>query len=331
MTKKKATRKLSDISFEKEGSAIALVSKHQGGPANGRDVALVMKSTENFSDEFLKKAQQIQVTMEIPEFLERFFNIWGSDAEVLANLLGYVREEGVEEYESYDEYVQRKIDSFTLLKSAYETESVVETLSKLDEDGYLQLLNDQVVLEKALSEFDSAKEGKASEQPVDGENLKATEKEGVNKSSTKSQQEKAIQAETKTEGNKMTVKDEMIKKSVYEEVQKAKEKLEAELKKSADIIAEFKAERQEAITKARKSVLAEALEDQEKVDGLFKAVGELEDEAFTTVVEVIKSLQLAEESNEMFQEKGTSGESDEGAVSALRKSLEQKYNPKGDK
>ena len=45
----------------------------------------------------------------------------------------------------------------------------------------------------------------------------------------------------------------------------------------------------------------------------------------------MKSLRIEDESNEMFHEKGTNGESDEGAVSALRKSLEQKYNQKGDK
>jgi len=56
MTNKlKATRKLSDISFEAEGSHMALVGDFQGGAANGFNV-LVTKSTDEVSDEELQNA-----------------------------------------------------------------------------------------------------------------------------------------------------------------------------------------------------------------------------------------------------------------------------------
>lgn len=50
----------------------------------------MIAKANNFSPEFNKKMQQIGATMELPDFLEKFFGIWGSDAEVLARLMGYV-------------------------------------------------------------------------------------------------------------------------------------------------------------------------------------------------------------------------------------------------
>lgn len=350
MSKPLAKRRLRDISFEHEGAALALVSKDQGGPANGRDVALVMKATSNFSEDFLEKAQKVRVTMELPDFLTKFFDLWCEDAEILARMMGYEPVEK-EVTADYQDYIQEKVDSFEILKSAYESESLAQILCNLDEGSYMTMLRDQEILEKAFDKVDSVKGEQSSlEQPVATETTKArivvesgeaTKTEEVEKASEiESQAKTAVQADTQTEGKEMTGKSvkvektetvEMIDKSQFELINKANEELKAELAKSAALVAEFQKERKEAIDKARKSVLGEAVEDQEKVEQLFKAVGELEDEAFTTVVEVMKSLRIEDESNEMFQEKGTTGESDEGAVSALRKSLEQKYNQKGDK
>ncbi len=86
--KQKAKRKLKGFDFAKEGAAVALVGPSVGGPANG--IPTLIAKANNFSPEFIKKMQQIQVTMELPDFLEKFFGIWGSDAEVLARLMGYV-------------------------------------------------------------------------------------------------------------------------------------------------------------------------------------------------------------------------------------------------
>ena len=72
-TNKKAKRVLKNIEFESsETSHIALVHKDQGGPASGADYRLVMKSN-NFSPEFIQKMQSVQVTMPLPEFLQKFF------------------------------------------------------------------------------------------------------------------------------------------------------------------------------------------------------------------------------------------------------------------
>ena len=86
--KVKAKRKLTDITFEHEGAHLALVHKMQGGSANGYKT-LVMKSVDNRSPEFIEKASQVKVTLSLPDFLEKFFHVWGEDAELLATMFGY--------------------------------------------------------------------------------------------------------------------------------------------------------------------------------------------------------------------------------------------------
>lgn len=94
----KAKRKLKDFDFSKEGAAIALVHKNQGGAANGYKT-LVMKATDKYSPEFIEKASQVKVTLSLPDFLEKFFHVWGEDAELLATLFGYEpSEDNSEEY-----------------------------------------------------------------------------------------------------------------------------------------------------------------------------------------------------------------------------------------
>ena len=101
MTKKttKAQSQLTNIDFTHDGAHIALVSKEQGHGANGHHYALVMKSS-GFSQESIQKMQQIQVTLDLPDFLRKFFSLYYDDAEVLARLMGYVKPEDEDEDES---------------------------------------------------------------------------------------------------------------------------------------------------------------------------------------------------------------------------------------
>jgi hypothetical protein len=157
-TQRKAKRKLSDISFEKEGAHVALTSKSQGGPANTHDYALVLKSNK-FSEEFVEKMQQVRVTMELPDFLRKFFSMYGDDAELLARMMGYEKPES-EEYsepmESYEDYIQSKLEAFEILKSANTADTLSEVLSELDENEYLAMLNDQALIEKAFEQLEKA-------------------------------------------------------------------------------------------------------------------------------------------------------------------------------
>lgn len=169
--KRKAKRKLSNIDFSHEGAHLALTSKAQGGAANNYNKALVMKSTSKFSDEFFEKSAKIRVTMEICDFLQKFFGMYYEDAEVLARLLGLEEpeEEGEDSEEpvreTYEDYIQSKLEQFELLKSLLEADNVSDVLSELDEDEYLGLLRDQEQIEKAFKKQDkeSISEDKPSE------------------------------------------------------------------------------------------------------------------------------------------------------------------------
>jgi hypothetical protein len=157
MTQRKAKRKLSDISFEKEGAHVALTAKSQGGPANNHDYALVLKANK-FSEEFIQKMQQVRVTMELPDFLRKFFSVYYEDAEVLARMMGYEKPEATDEPKTadYEDYIQSKLEAFEILKSANDSESLATVLAELDETEYLAMLNDQESLEKAFANLEKA-------------------------------------------------------------------------------------------------------------------------------------------------------------------------------
>lgn len=179
----KAKRRLTNISFEAQGSHLALVSAEQGGAANGHNYAVVTKSTKQFSDEFFEKSAKIRVTMDFPDFLQKFFGMYYEDAEILARLLGLEEpeEEGEDseeetkaQVESYEDYIQSKLEQFEILKSLYDTDSIPEVLSTCSEDEYLGLLRDQERLEKAFR--------KATKESDEGN----TEVEGSTETSDKS-------------------------------------------------------------------------------------------------------------------------------------------------
>ena len=152
----KPKRKLKNIDFSDDMSHIALVSKHQGGPASGANYSLVLKNVDNPSPEFIQKMQAIQVTMTVPEFLSRFFMLWEEDVEFLSQLLGYVEpeDETMEAKEDYDKWIEERFQSFSIIKSLHEAKSLPDALSKLTEHDYLDILADQAEIEKVLKALD---------------------------------------------------------------------------------------------------------------------------------------------------------------------------------
>lgn len=284
----KAKKKLSNFDFTQKGAAVALVGEFQSGPANGRDTALVMKSAKgmNFSKEGVQKMQEIQVTLPVPEFLEKFFSVWGSDAEVLARLMGYVPEEKEEvEDWSWDKYIEEKLSAFTVVKSLYKSSSLDKDLLALSEEDYIGFLEAQSTLEKAMFDLEKSKLNKEIEmtKPV----------ESVQKSAEVLELEKAL------------------------DVQKV------ELQKALDQVKEFQAIAKAAKTAARKAEVLKAVKDEAKVEVLFKALDLVEsEEEFTAVVAVLQGMQAAVEKSALFTEQGASGETEEPIKeSAVAKAL----------
>ena len=331
----KPKRKLKNIDFSSDSAHIALCHKDQG-VANMQDYALVIKNME-FSEEFIEKIQQVRVTMELPDFLRRFFGMYVDDCEILARLMGYEKSEDDEEceVETYEDYIQSKMQSFEILKAAYESEDIASIMKRLSEDQYLAILQDQEQIEKAFSKYDSKK--KESEEKTAKDKKKPKVKttrsyESANTMVSKSDSPNVADAaevetpiasgdkwvtnpvvKTKQKEKLMTqevkvveqvVETEMIEKSAFELLQKQAAEQADILKAALAELEVFKAEKAALIAKGRKQSLVEAVKVEDQAEALFKAVGDLADEKFDAVVAVVKQLVAQVEKSDLFIEKG---------------------------
>ena len=328
--KRKAKRRLSDIDFSKEGSHLALVHKVQGGAASGY-TTLITKATDKYSEEFIQKASQIRVTLSLPDFLEKFFHVWGDDAEVLATMFGYVEsEDDSDEYsqESFwcwyrdkaskegnldhwgdpltrptdadkQAWLQDQLKGIEILKSATLAKGSADFISGLTEEQYLSLLQDQEFIEKSFTKLEVKKD--------------------VNNGGGEPQQSKASKADTQE--NKMT--QETIEKAQYDAKEVELQKALADIQKAKEEIELFKAKEKEAVEKAREAEVVAAVVDVDASAKLFKAVKDLDAEAFKDVVDVVKALTAKVDESEMFKEKGSPEEGVKVAKSAVQAELDK--------
>lgn len=309
---RKATRRLTDIDFSKDGSHLALVHKDQGGAASGYST-LIMKATDKYSPEFIQKATQVQVTLTFEEFLRKFFNMWYDEAEILATMLGM---EDDDEEDGYQDYVERQVSSFQILKSAYESENKVDFLSNLSEQDYLSVLETQEKIEKALEASPTI------EPSEDKSKVQGVGKQPESKTVNKQNKQKAGKAVPK-EDNNMSGTPETIEKAQYDAKEVELQKALEEIKKAKQEIEAFKAKEKQAIEKAREAQIKEAVADEAEATKLFKAVKDLEDEAFTDVVGVVKALASKLDDSELFHEKGSKEEGVKVAKSAVQAELDK--------
>ena len=332
-----AKLKLTDITFEHEGAHLALVHKAQGGSANGYKT-LVMKSVDNRSPEFIEKASQVKVTLSLPDFLEKFFHVWGEDAELLATLFGYEpSEDESEEYSTQGfwswyrekamehgavdswgdpitrptsqdrkEWVEDQLQGIEILKSATLAKGSADFINSLTEEQYLGLLKDQQFIEKSfkLQEVKKDLDGESGGKPTKGVNPKQT---------------KASKADTQE--NEMT--QETIEKAQYDAKEVELQKALADIQKAKEEIELYKAKEKEAVEKAREAEVVAAVVDVDASAKLFKAVKDLDAEAFKDVVDVVKALTAKVDESEMFKEKGSPEEGVKVAKSAVQAELDK--------
>lgn len=294
--------KLRDIDFSGETSHIALVSADQGGPANGADYKLVLKSNLLLTPEILEKAQKVKVTLELPEFLRKFFGVYYEDAEILARMMGYVPDADEDDY--YEDYIEEKLNSFEIIKAL--NENLPETMAKLTGTEYLGLLKDQSLIEKTLRKMDreAKKAQKNSESPDSNEGTPAAVEKAV--------KNPAESGETNKDKNMSDVVD----------LQKALDEQKAELVKANEAIEAFKKEKSEALLKAKTSKVTDLVKDEKQAAVLLKAGLALADEDFDAFVDVIKAQQELISKAGLFTEQGVSTEEQkpqEGGVMALLK------------
>jgi len=300
-----AKRALKDISFDTEGAHIALTSKSQGYSANGHPYALVMKSS-GFSQEAIQKMQQIQVTMDLPDFLRKFFNLYYDDAEVLARLMGYVPEE-VEDDDIYgsEAYYAERLESFTIMKSLNEAEDKLKALSLLNETEYLALLNDQVKVEKAFAALDANKSDTAATVVESDNSTNASVEKSVEPSGSKVTKSKKENMTLKTkQGDEPTV--EMVEKSTLDSIQKALNDKDVELQKALADVAAFKEAQQEQIIKSKTAQITAVVTDANLQAVIVKAALALElEDDFTAFVGALSSMQKTLKDTKDFVEKST--------------------------
>ena len=310
----KAKRKLSEISFDHEGAHLALCSKSQGA-ANNWNKALIMKG-HNFSPEFIQKMQQIQVTYELPDFLRKVMGLYYEDAELLARMMGYVEPEKEEEdYDDwYENYIEEKLQSFTIIKALHEAKNLPDALSKLTEQDYLDVLQDQAMVEKALKkELDKETEVSKADTSTKVENTK------VEASASKKKNPK--------KETKMTQETEMVEKAKFVEIQKQFEDQKIALEKAMEQLGKIEQEKKEAIVKSKTDAVKAVVKDEKQAAVVVKAALALEDQSdFDALVEVFKSMNDLLEKSGLFQEHCVSAEAGEdNKESKLAQVIKSKY------
>ena len=313
---RKAKRRLTDISFDNEGSHIALVHENQGHGANGHHYSLCLKATE-FSEEFLEKMNQVQVTMEVPEFLERFFKLEKEDVKFLSYLLGYredMTKEAMEPEMDYKKWIEENTISFEVIKTLKNAENYLEVLSDLNEEQYLNLLQTQEKFEKSLKEHNPVVKATATQESPE---VVKTTKADVNTSTVqhevKEGKGRSPVVKTKNKEKRMSespsveVKDaatqEMVEKSAFEAIQKQFAETQEALEKAMATVAQFEQEKKELIAKQRLANL-EAVVAKEHADVIFKAVKDTADEDFQAVVKALGTISAAVAQSDLFVEKG---------------------------
>ena len=303
----KAKRKLSELTFEHENAHVALVSKEQGHGANGHHYALVMKA-KGFSQEAIQKMQSVQVTLELPEFLRKFFDLYHTDAEVLARFMGYVPEENEDDDDVYgtEAYYAERLGAFTIMKSLHESGDVLKALALLDENEYLSLLTAQVEVEKALAKIDAEKESDTAALVVESDNsTNASVEKSVEPSGSKVTKSKKENMTLKTkQGEEPTV--EMVEKSALDSIQKALNDKDVELQKALADVAAFKEAQQEQIIKSKTAQITAVVTDANLQAVIVKAALALElEDDFTAFVGALSSMQKTLKDTKDFVEKST--------------------------
>ena len=296
-------RRLTDIKFEHEGAHVALVGKHQGGPANGI-TTLVTKATNTIDQALVDKATQVTVTLDFEDFLRKFFNMYWDDAEVLARALGFSDEEDDDDGETYKDWIDERVAQINIMKSVYKAQNVEKALSELSPKEMLSLLETQELLEKAMSI--ALPKGKELTDPIEETQMSET----ILKSAH----------------------DELVTKAVdaaVAPIQKALDEQSVVLKAAQDELEVFKAAAVEAVTKARTASLVEAGQTAESAAEIVKTLAGLADEAFEVVLKGYQVQKAAESQNPLFKEEGVNGvgEQDQAKVDKLAEILKAKYQP----
>lgn len=320
--KTKAKRVIKELDFSGEGCAVSLVGPSVGGAANGKSTLLIKSKGTKISDEFIKKASTIKVTMEITEFLSKFYSIYSSDAEVLARALGFTTaeqdreasKEPSEYVDWYEDYINEKVSSIEVMKSLYQAENVADVLAELDGPQYLGLMQDQQMLEKSFRKIERINKAKES-KPTGEDTSKSNE----------------VDKGVSGPAIKQTKETNMDEKEKLEALQKSFEDNKVMLQKALDEVNTLKAEKQEQVIKSKTAKITEIIKDETQAKAIVKAALALDNEGdFNAFVTAVEAIAKAVDKSELFIEKGLQADNAEAKpeTNHVEKLLKAKYAAK---
>lgn len=291
----KATKKLTNFNFEKEGSHVALVGKHQGGPANAVEtIVFKSKSTENITEAQVEKASMVTVTLSITEYLRKFFDVWYEDAEILARVMGYDTEE---ESVDWDDYIDKKVAAVSIMKSLVidkDELDIAKAVSELNPNDYLTILKSQEIFESNYETVSKESISKKSSVKIEG----VTASKGAKTPSVETIEEDSMSE---------FISKAAMQTAIEEAVQKAVSAVQVELQKSKDQIEQYEKERAEVISKSRKDAISSVETDKEKAEELFKSLESVTDSAFDVVIKALKAKSELVEKSDLMNEVGSEG------------------------
>lgn len=333
---------LKDLGFEHDAGHVALVGPDVGGPANGADYTIALKSS-NYSQEIIEKASKVTVTLAIEEFLTRFFGLYYDDAEVLATALGFTTEAAEKEQydyaEDYRKYIDERVGSIAVMKALNEPNTFADTLANLSGEDYIRYLQDQEQLEKAFNQIEKSNKKESDNEVIASESDTQHGNEEVTKNSRVEKKVEPSGSDDKNKGKRMTqeVDKELIEKAAamqaeLVELQKAKAAAEAEKAEMEALVKSLQAEKQEAITKARTDKVKAAVKTDEDTAVFMKAASALADADFEALVKSLEKMQAVADQSDLFKSLGADGDAKqpdtEGVEKSLQKRIEAKFNKK---
>jgi hypothetical protein len=328
MTEKiKAKRKLSDFNFDYEGAAVALVGPSVGGAANGH-TTLLTKSLKDVTEEEVSKASEVQVTLNIVDFLTRFFNLWYEDAIVLAMIFGYETDafdssSHMDYMDEYEENIKERASAFKVMKSVVldkDQDEIKKSVGELSPQDYLKILEVQQIFEKNFENATAKAVAlkKSSGKPAEG--VTVTLKSVTPSPSVDIKKEEDLMSEF--------ISKAALEAAITKAVEDALAPVQEELKKAKEQIAEADKAKAEAVSKSRKEAIAVVEKDVAKAEELFKALETTPQEAFDVVLKSLKEKEEKVESSDLFVQKSKNTEVDdvqeESATAAILKAKYQK-------
>lgn len=282
----KAKRRLTNISFEKEGCHVALVHKDQGGAANGY-TTLVLKATDDIEDsavtEQLEAVEKAKYYQELRSTLEETLR---------------------DHFEESLEYNWLYLEDFN------DTQVVFSTDGKIYTAGYSLGENDKYVFDPVAKEVDIKR---VYELTPDGEMLLSEDalkemESGIRELFTKSLENTDTVNRASTLLKSTLEKEKTKMDEIQKAVAEAEKVLKAQIEEMQSKLEAYATAEKESKLALRKSALAEVVAE-DQIEGILKNAEALSEEAFAAIVATMKSLKAPVVDQDLMVQKSGEGES----------------------